>query len=85
VSYQIEFSPRAKRDFAGLPHSAQISLKSKIEILAAEPRPRGSKKLSGSLNIYRIRAGDYRVIYEIDDNKLIVLILRAGNRREIYR
>lgn len=85
MSYRIEFSPQAKREFTKLSRSIQIQLQKKIDSLAEDPRPPGVKKLSGEYNLYRVRAGDYRIIYAIDDNKLLILIARAGNRREIYR
>lgn len=56
-----------------------------IDALATEPRPPGCVKMSGIERTYRIRVGDYRIIYEIRDNVLIVLVLRIGHRREAYR
>ena len=53
--------------------------------LADNPRPRGVEKLEGRENRYRIRVGDYRVIYEIHDEVLLVLVVRIGHRREVYR
>jgi mRNA interferase RelE/StbE len=57
----------------------------RIEELAAEPRPRGAVKLQGEDDLYRIRVGDYRVVYTIRDEELIVLVLRVGHRRDVYR
>lgn len=50
-----------------------------------EPRPRGCRKLRGGVNNYRIRIGEYRIVYDIDDDALTVLILRVRHRREVYR
>ena len=53
--------------------------------LAKEPRPKGVKKLSGADDLYRIRVGDYRVVYQIRDDRLIVLVVRIGHRKDVYR
>ena len=57
----------------------------KIQSLANNPRPHGFKELKGSENLFRVRTGDYRIIYEIQDKMLLITILKVGNRREIYR
>ncbi len=56
----------------------------RIEALEAEPRPSGCKKLTGS-ELWRIRVGDHRVVYSIEDDKLVVLVVSVGHRREVYR
>jgi len=56
-----------------------------MEALTRNPRPHGVKKLSGEQNLYRIRAGDYRIIYQIRDKELVVLVLKLGHRRDVYR
>ncbi|MCU1330961.1 MAG: addiction module toxin, RelE/StbE [Bryobacterales bacterium] len=56
-----------------------------IELLADTPRPPGAKKLAGSTNDWRVRTGDYRIIYEIQDAQLIILVVALGHRRDIYR
>jgi mRNA interferase RelE/StbE len=56
-----------------------------IDALRLEPRPHGSKKLVGEDNLYRIRTGDYRIIYQVRDKQLIILVIAIGNRRDIYR
>jgi len=53
--------------------------------LEQEPRPPGVKKLSGEDELYRIRVGDYRIVYQIRDNELVVLVVRVAHRREVYR
>jgi mRNA interferase RelE/StbE len=85
VSYTIEFSRRAERDFKDLPKSVQLKLVPKIDSLANEPRPRGVKKLEGEEELYRIRVGDYRVIYQVQDKALIVLVIKIADRKEVYR
>ncbi len=56
-----------------------------IDRLAVDPRPSGVRKLTGADNLWRIRVGDYRIVYEIEDDRLVVLIVRIGHRRDIYR
>jgi mRNA interferase RelE/StbE len=85
VSYTIKFSRRAERDFRDLPKSVQLKLVPKIDSLADEPRPRGVKKLEGEEELYRIRVGDYRVIYQVQDKALIVLVIKIADRKEVYR
>jgi mRNA interferase RelE/StbE len=85
VIYQIEFSRQADRQFRDLPSQIQQRLRSKIDSLATTPRPHGSEKLSGDDRLYRIRVGDYRIVYAVQDNRLLVLVVKVGHRREVYR
>ncbi|MEL7315348.1 MAG: type II toxin-antitoxin system RelE/ParE family toxin [Cyanobacteria bacterium J06559_3] len=85
MTYRIEFAKNATKQFKALPANEQHRLKPKIDALAAEPRPAGVVKLSGEENLYRIRVGNYRIIYTIEDKQLLVLVLKLGHRREIYR
>ena len=68
-----------------LPHGALARVAAALASLASEPRPHGVKKLSGEENLYRVRVGDYRIIYQVRDRELVVLVLKIGHRREIYR
>ncbi len=85
MPYRIEFASAATREFSKLAKGLQQRIASKIDALASQPRPRGVEKLEGQERRYRLRVGDYRVIYEIQDKVLIVLIVRIGHRREVYR
>ena len=85
MSYNIEFSRKAERQFKALTNQIQKRLKPKIDALAQNPRPRGVKKLEGEDELYRIRVGDYRVIYQVRDDVLIVLVVSLGDRKEIYK
>lgn len=80
--YEIEYSKNAERNFAKLPPKIIQRIAVKIEELKIEPRPHGCKKLKAYYKTYRISIGDYRVIYEINDNKLIILILDTPIRNE---
>jgi mRNA interferase RelE/StbE len=85
VAYRLELSPRASRDLKRLPARAQERVKVHIDTLAQAPRPRGVVKLEGEINAYRIRVGDYRVLYEIHDQVLVVIVLKVADRKEAYR
>lgn len=83
--YQIEFTKGALKQLKKLPTDIKERIDSKILELANEPRPNGVKKLEGSDSLYRIRVNDYRVIYQIQDDVLLVTVAKVGHRREIYR
>jgi mRNA interferase RelE/StbE len=85
MSHRIEFTSAAERDLSRLSKDVQRRNALKINPLADHPRPNGVEKLEGRENRYRIRIGDYRVIYEVHDEILLVLIIRIGHRREVYR
>lgn len=83
--YQVELSPAAQRQLAKLPLEEQARLGLAIKPLATDPRPPGSKKLKGCADTYRLRVGKYRILYDVYDRVLWVLILKVGHRKEIYR
>ena len=84
MNYTIVLLRRAQKELANLPNPEYQRVRDAIADLANDPRPTGCKKLSGR-NGWRIRIGDYRVIYEINDRELLVTVVRVGNRRNIYR
>jgi len=83
--YAIEIAPAAERAIKKLSADIQKRIIKAILSLEDEPRPSGIRKLSGEDNLYRIRVGDYRIVYQIRDDVLIVIIVRVGHRREVYR
>ncbi len=83
--YLVEFRRSAEKDLRRLNPSIQIRILRSIEALASNPRPGGCHKLVDSKNAYRVRVGDYRVIYTISDAVLIVAIESIRHRREAYR
>ena len=83
--YQIEFTASAARSLSKFGKALQFRITAKIDALANQPRPPGVEKLHGRRNRYRLRVGDYRIIYEIQDRILLVLIVDIGHRKEIYR
>ncbi|MCC5845098.1 MAG: type II toxin-antitoxin system RelE/ParE family toxin [Verrucomicrobia bacterium] len=84
MSYSIEILRVAQKQLARLDRTAQDRIISGIRELADEPRPSGCKKLSGR-PAWRIRIGSFRVIYEIQDAQLLVLVVKIGDRKEVYR
>lgn len=68
-----------------LPLDVQRRIVAVVDALAIEPRPHGVVKLAGDENLWRVRVGEYRIVYEIHDGQLIVLVLRVAHRREVYR
>ncbi|MGV0028692.1 type II toxin-antitoxin system RelE family toxin [Phormidesmis priestleyi] len=85
MSYQVEFTRPADKQLKALPVNVQERLQPKIASLAQEPRPIGSAKLQGNDDLYRIRVGTYRIIYKIQDDLLLVLVVTVRHRRDVYR
>ncbi|MGB3291693.1 MAG: type II toxin-antitoxin system RelE/ParE family toxin [Phormidesmis sp.] len=85
MTYQIEFTKRADKQFQALPAQIKKRIAAKVESLAQDPRPAGVVKLSGEDNAYRIRIGDYRVVYSIFDEEVVILIFRVSHRRDAYQ
>lgn len=83
--YQVEITRDALRALAKLDKPVRRRVQAAIEALGEQPRPHGAVALHELPGAYRIRVGDYRVIYTIDDGRLIVLVVDLGHRREIYR
>ena len=85
MTYRIEFAPAAVRQFRKLDPVGRRRIQAAVEILSTEPRPNGAKKLVGGHGEWRVRTGDYRIVYEIHERRLVVLVLVLGHRREVYR
>jgi mRNA interferase RelE/StbE len=85
MAHSIELRPAAQRDLKALPRDVLPRIIKKIDSLSENPRPTGVEKLSGSENSYRVRVGDYRILYGIHDRVLLVLIVKVKHRRESYR
>lgn len=83
--YSITFARSAKKELEYLPSKVVNRIFPKIEALGEKPRPRGCKKLSGEGNLWRIRVGNYRVIYSIDDNLHVVDVIQVRHRSDAYR
>ena len=85
MAYTVYLTKAAAKDLAAVPKKTLQHLDKTIRSLADNPRPHGSIKLQGSDDLYRIRKGNFRIIYKIEDEALIVPVVRAGNRRDVYR
>lgn len=83
--YEVKFTKGARKMFRKLSQELQDRIQTKIDELAIEPRPHGVKKLKGEENSYRIRVGDYRIIYEIFDAILLVSVVEVGHRSNVYK
>lgn len=85
TKYKIEISSTAERQLGKKSREDQIRILRSISLLAHDPRPAGCRKLKGYDDLYRIRIGNYRVIYEIDGKRIVVIIFKIGHRRDVYR
>jgi mRNA interferase RelE/StbE len=85
MAYRIEVKPQAEKSLAKIPNPHRRRIAKAIDSLARQPRPAGCTKLADADDAYRIRVGDYRIVYEILDKVLIIYIVRVGHRREVYR
>jgi mRNA interferase RelE/StbE len=85
MAYSILLAPPAERQLRSFAQAIQKRLVKRMKSLQHDPRPPGVKKLSGEDDLYRIREGDYRIIYAIQDKELIVLVVKIRDRKEVYR
>jgi len=84
ASYKLLIKPSAAKELEALPEKERKRTATKIQRLGREPRPGGAEKLSGQ-DRYRLRQGDYRILYAIDDASATVVIVKIGHRRDVYR
>lgn len=85
ASYQIEIKPSASKELEKLPRQMVVRVVAAIGELAEDPYPQGVRKLSGFDRTFRIRVGDYRVLYDIYENRLVIEIIRIRHRKDVYR
>ena len=85
ASYRIEVSATAERQICKLPRAAQVRVVRAIRALSTDPRPPGCRRLSGYDDVLRVRIGRYRVLYSIEDRRLVILVLKVGDRKDVYR
>lgn len=83
--YTIEYKKSVEKDLRKLPVAQLKAVVAKIQALATNPYPSGSVKIRGSSELFRIRYADYRIIYQVHDGRLTILIIKVGHRREAYR
>ena len=85
MAYRIEFATSAAKQLKSLARKDLLKIARKIDALKETPPPQGCKKLKGESDLYRLRVGHFRVIYQIQDDRLVILVLNVGHRREVYR
>ena len=86
MTYRLAILPSAQRELAAIPSKEQKRINERILRLADTPRPRGITVLQGQKDTYyRLRVGNYRIIYQIQDKMLLILVIKIGHRREVYR
>jgi mRNA interferase RelE/StbE len=85
VTFRIEFTNSAAKALAAIPRKNQKRIARKIESLAENPPAPAKTKMKGNNPFHRVRAGDYRIIYEIQNEILLILILKIGHRKKVYR
>ena len=83
--YTVEIARRAVRSLARLPRTEQQRIRAAIDLLADEPRPPGCVALTGEKSTYRVRVGNYRILYEVIDARLVIQVVRVGHRGDVYR
>lgn len=85
MKYKIQFTKHAESQLTSLPKDEIKKISKRIDKLASDPFPPKCEKLEGEEGVYRVRQGDYRILYSVFDKKLIILVLKIGHRREVYR
>lgn len=85
ASYEVEITRSADKQLRKLPRPDQQRVMRTVLALAEDPFPRGTRKLSGYDDVYRVRAGRYRILYSVSESTLIIIVLKIGHRRDVYR
>ncbi len=85
ASYEIEISQTAEKQLKKLPSADQRRVGTAMLALREDPFPRGARKLSGYEDVFRIRVGRYRVLYSVSESTRIIIVLKVGHRKDIYR
>jgi mRNA interferase RelE/StbE len=81
--FEVRFRPSVRKDLRGIPGADVRRILDRIRELSVDPRPIDCKKLTGR-DLYRIRSGAYRVVYEIHDREVVVVVVKVGHRRDVY-
>jgi len=85
ASYEVQIAKSVLKSLKSLPAIDVKKIVATIQSLTLDPYPDGCRKISGEKSTYRVRQGNYRIIYEIEDNKLVILILKIGHRKDVYK
>ena len=84
MTYEVRLAPAAVRQLRTLDSPGRRRVQAAIDLLAEEPRPPGARQLVGGAGEWRVRTGDFRIIYDIRDGELLVLVIKVGHRRDVY-
>ena len=84
MTYEVRLTPAAVRQLRKLDPPGRRRVQAAIDLLAEEPRPPGARQLVGGAGEWRVRTGDFRIIYDIRDGELLVLVVKVGHRRDVY-
>jgi mRNA interferase RelE/StbE len=84
VTYRVRLAPAAVRQLRKLDPPGRRRVQAAIDLLAEDPRPPGARQLVGGAGEWRVRTGDFRIIYDIRDEELLVLVVKVGHRRDVY-
>jgi mRNA interferase RelE/StbE len=84
ASYRLLIKPSAAKELEGLPTKDRKRVVARMQGLSAQPRPPGCEKLTGH-DLFRVRQGDYRILYEVQDTDVVVIVFKIGHRRDVYR
>jgi mRNA interferase RelE/StbE len=86
ADYSLSIKPSAAKELQSISEKATLTrMIEKVKSLATQPRPSGSEKLAGRPNLYRVRQGNYRVIYSVDDEARVIDVVKVGHRKDVYR
>jgi mRNA interferase RelE/StbE len=85
MAYKVAFSKSAHKELSRLPKNIYLKVEVSVDGLIENPRPSGCKKLVGSKNTYRIRVADYRIIYDVNDDIIEILIIKIEHRKDVYK
>jgi len=85
VAYAVFLKPAALRELRKLPEDIRRRVAARFDALVGDPRPAGVERLQGEADLYRVRVGDYRIVYQVESKALVVLVVRIGHRRDVYR
>ncbi|MGF1646104.1 MAG: type II toxin-antitoxin system RelE/ParE family toxin [Kineosporiaceae bacterium] len=83
--FRVRYDPRVAKDLRKLDRTVARRIAAAVDELASQPRPAGVRRLTGATDLWRIRVGDYRVVYTVRDAELLVLVVRVAHRKQVYR
>lgn len=83
--YRVEVARRALKVLSGLPRREQQRIRAAIDLLAEQPRPPGCVSIVGEAHAFRVRVGDYRIVYDVFDHRLVIQVIRIAHRKDVYR